>query len=212
MKKNSLARKERFAELRKKFFVFCEGRNTEPGYFSAIKHHYDHVEIHIEKDTGHPQTLLSKAVAVIQGQSPFGKSVRFCKKRGDEVWAVFDYDNRPNVMECICRFKSHGIGVAFSDPCFEVWLILHRQDFDRPGDSHSVQCQLSDIDTKYNRRSKNHEDFGEFMALIEVAEGRAQERFARLQSEGSAWSPPCSSVGHLTKALRTAHSASLRGI
>ena len=38
-------------------------------------------------------------------------------------------------MKC----EEQNVGVARSNPCFELWLILHQQDYDKPEDRHAMQ-------------------------------------------------------------------------
>ena len=51
----------------------------------------------------------------------------------DEVCCVFDVDDRPGekVAEAIAKARKSGLNVALSNPCFELWLLLHLRD--RPG-------------------------------------------------------------------------------
>jgi hypothetical protein len=46
----------------------------------------------------------------------------------DEVWCVFDCDEHPRIPEAMQHARDNGIHVAFSNPCFELWLLLHFQD------------------------------------------------------------------------------------
>src|SRR6185312_4244684 len=49
----------------------------------------------------------------------------------DEFWCVFDVEwpqNHPNLPEAIALAEKHGINMAISNPCFELWLLLHHAD------------------------------------------------------------------------------------
>ena len=52
----------------------------------------------------------------------------------DEVWCVFDMDVQnsdkdfANFDNSIDRAKSLGYNVAYSNDCFELWLLLHYKD------------------------------------------------------------------------------------
>jgi RloB-like protein len=49
----------------------------------------------------------------------------------DEFWCVFDVEwprNHPRLREAIDQARQNSIEVAVSNPCFELWLILHLQD------------------------------------------------------------------------------------
>ncbi|MFF3852975.1 RloB family protein [Micromonospora sp. NPDC002575] len=46
----------------------------------------------------------------------------------DECWCVFDVEwpqNHPYLDEAVRLAARHGIRLAISNPCFELWLILH---------------------------------------------------------------------------------------
>jgi len=48
--------------------------------------------------------------------------------RFDSVWYVFDVDEHPFVPESKQQAKAHAINLAVSNPCFELWFLLHFQD------------------------------------------------------------------------------------
>ncbi len=41
---------------------------------------------------------------------------------------MFDVNAHPNVSQAIIEAEQSGIHVAVSNPCFEVWLVLHFED------------------------------------------------------------------------------------
>jgi hypothetical protein len=47
--------------------------------------------------------------------------------RYDEVWCVFDVDEHPDVPEAKQQAVANEIHLAISNPCFELWLLLHFQ-------------------------------------------------------------------------------------
>ncbi len=49
----------------------------------------------------------------------------------DECWCVFDVEAaqpHPNLEPAVRLAEQNGIRLAISNPCFELWLILHHQD------------------------------------------------------------------------------------
>lgn len=46
----------------------------------------------------------------------------------DQIWCVFDRDEHPNFAKTITLADSHGINLAISNPCLELWFILHFED------------------------------------------------------------------------------------
>jgi hypothetical protein len=45
----------------------------------------------------------------------------------EEVWCVFDRDEHQKIDEALVRARDCKIRVAFSNPCFELWLLLHHE-------------------------------------------------------------------------------------
>ncbi len=46
----------------------------------------------------------------------------------DSIWCFFDRDDHPFIPEALIQARDTNINVAFSDPNFELWLLLHFQD------------------------------------------------------------------------------------
>jgi hypothetical protein len=46
----------------------------------------------------------------------------------DHVWCVFDVDEHPFVPEAKQQARDNGIEIAVSNPCFELWALLHFRD------------------------------------------------------------------------------------
>ena len=87
--------------------------------------------IEVIPGAGVPRTVAQKAIEYARSHRS-----KDSFEENDQVWAVFDRDEHPNFGDAVVRCKESGIGVARSDPCFELWLILHKRDYDRPCDRH----------------------------------------------------------------------------
>jgi hypothetical protein len=49
----------------------------------------------------------------------------------DEFWCLFDVEwpqNHPRLGEAVQKAECHQVRLAISNPCFELWLILHHED------------------------------------------------------------------------------------
>lgn len=46
----------------------------------------------------------------------------------DEIWCVFDKNTHPDFEKAVLKANTHDIPTAISNPCFELWLLLHYQD------------------------------------------------------------------------------------
>ncbi len=53
---------------------------------------------------------------------------RIASSEVDSYWCVFDVespDTHPYLKEAVIMARDNGIRLAISNPCFEIWLILH---------------------------------------------------------------------------------------
>lgn len=128
---NKLSRHSSGREVSKTLSVFCEGEKTESTYLAALKeasiiHGMKRVRIKIyaKNSRSNPLSLVTAAVGAKEKAAVEGREI-------DEFWCIFDVEwpiNHPNLQEAIALAKSEGIHTAISNPCFELWLILHFQD------------------------------------------------------------------------------------
>jgi hypothetical protein len=203
-----LKRRKPFIAERQRFILICEGEKTEPAYFNALRGQYPGALISIEFVTaaGVPITIKAKVQARMaelrreQRDNPSAKA--------DRIWAVFDRDEHLNVAEAIAGCESAGAQVAYSNPCFEVWLILHYEDFHRSDDHHQVQKHFQKLDPTYDPNGSKTPNCGPLMAEVETAEDRAMNQCKCREEEGMQLGRPSTTVYKLTRAIRAAAEAS----
>ena len=105
--------------------VVCEGE-TESRYVRELCTRLgiaDRVDISVSvlKDPG----LVFEKVA---GRMMFRKTVGSCKV--DETWLVFDRDSHKHFAEaCEWADSVPFVRTAFTNPCFEFWMLLHYKNF-----------------------------------------------------------------------------------
>lgn len=94
-----IRRRQSRREPKKRFFLFCEGKNTEPEYFTALKRTLTGTLIKVETKpgVGVPMTVATEAVEFAQslGLTTKSRRRRNSFEKNDEVWAVFDRDEEP---------------------------------------------------------------------------------------------------------------------
>lgn len=93
----------------------------------------------------------------------------------DEVWCVFDVEwpiNHPELGESIELANRGGLKLAISNPCFELWLILHFQDYRKWVDNKEAIALKGKLDSK--SRGKDL-DFSVYSETISEANDRARE-------------------------------------
>jgi hypothetical protein len=137
MKKNSLRRRGSFREPRARFLIVCEGKVTEPHYFNEIRRiERGIIDLRLVP-AGVPKTVVERAVKLKR------ESARDARRdenlRYDHVWCIFDVDEHPFVPEAKQQANANGIELAVSNPCFELWLLLHFQNQTAHIDRHTVQ-------------------------------------------------------------------------
>jgi hypothetical protein len=67
--------------------------------------------------------------------------------RGDaysEYWCVFDIDEHPNVARALELAASSGVSVCATNPCVELWFLLHFQDQSAAIHRHDAQRKASE--------------------------------------------------------------------
>ena len=109
-------------DTRRVIRVLTEGEITEPEYLTAwTRYNRRHVRLDISDRGMTPKTLVSRAREHVRKNRPM-------KRRApdyDEIWCVFDIDEHPDVPQAIEEARQGGIEIAVSNPCFELWLVLH---------------------------------------------------------------------------------------
>jgi hypothetical protein len=112
-------RRDPTREMRQRFLIVCEG-DTEAVYFDGLKRLRRLTSVVVKAV---PAKTSDPAVAVRQA------SERSETENWDQVWCVFDIEAPPkkSSVPSIDAARAGGLLVAWSNPCFEVWLLLHFQ-------------------------------------------------------------------------------------
>ena len=203
---DKLNRKRDERPPRRLFVLFCEGAKTEPHYFKALERtlDYDRVQMKTVPGVGVPLTIAKTAVdwAADAGLTMRRNRARDPYAAEDQVWAVFDRDEHPQFEEAVRFCEQNGVHVARSNPCFEVWLILHHEDCHKPLTSHQAQKRLQLLCPEYDQNASKTVDAAKLILHIDTAEARAQEHLARRAEERKPFGPTSTTVHLLTQALR----------
>ncbi len=129
--RNSLMRERREAFRDARLIVIAsEGKDTERIYFKALAKEYTNPRVHVhvlersenEQNNSSPEHVL-KQLNDYKSQYEL--------EADDELWLVVDKDRWTEAMlsrvatECSQEVAMH---MALSNPCFELWLLLHMED------------------------------------------------------------------------------------
>lgn len=125
-----LARRGPRREPRRRILVLCEGGETEPGYLRALRAEFRNplIEIVIEGFGEDPKALVERALSMKKDAEREARRRDDDFLRYDEVWCVFDVDDHTRLHDARQQARDHGIELAVSNPCFELWALLHFQD------------------------------------------------------------------------------------
>jgi hypothetical protein len=177
----------------------CEGKNTEPEYFEALASLPEVATIEIVPlpGSGDPSNIVRVADRIRRGQDRLNSF-----EKNDEVWAVFDRDEHPHFDAAKQACQGKKIGLAFSNPCFELWLLLHFTCHNSPDDRHTLQKKLERLDPKYSSTKGKLCDFAALCANVETAEKHADQLLKWRLEEGAVGAAPTTTVHTLTRKLR----------
>lgn len=192
-----LGRRAPTKDPKTKIYIVCEGELTEPQYFAMLARQCSaliRIDLVFQEGAGVPVSILNKAREIIKRPKD-----EFSYR--DQVWAVFDRDEHLGVDQVISEAAA-GILVAYSNPCFELWLILHFPDHDRPDGRHELQRILRSLMPGYDPRKSKQVTFGAVCDGVEDAETRAEAMERRRIEENVPNGNPCSTVYKLTRVIR----------
>jgi hypothetical protein len=130
--------------------IVCEGKETEPNYFGALRQKFrlSTLEIKVVSGKGAPIKVVECAV----------DEKRKLDETQDEVWCVLDTEN-PNenstLRTAIEKARKSKINLAISNPCFEYWYFIHFESSSRPFSNgqemkQALKGHISDYDESLN--------------------------------------------------------------
>lgn len=184
-------------------FIVCEGENTEPEYFDSCIDEYGNglVKLHVVPGAGVPITLVNTAIELrerLKGERQRSKnSYDACFR----VWAVFDRDEHPRVNEALNKARAAGVDVAFSDPCFELWPLLHLLDYGGQDHRHALQARLSAHMPTYDHENGAVIDFALIKENYALASQRADRLLLARERENCPNGRPSTTVGRLVEKI-----------
>lgn len=133
------------------FIIATEGKETEKQYFEDFANFYQNSKVNVKvidkiKEDSDPTAVLNALIS-------FEKEFDFNKKVGDELWIVIDKDAWKDKMlrevAKICQQKDYFL--ALSNPCFELWLLLHIKNL-----NEYSQEELKAIFENVKTKNKTH--------------------------------------------------------
>lgn len=194
------ARRSPWREPKPRILCVCEGAITEPEYLRGFTSHCRNprVEVVVVPGAGVPRTLVERA------RERKREAATDAKRQGDEnlsfdeVWCVHDIDDHPKIDEARVMARDNGIQLAVSNPCFELWLVLHFRD--DPGAQH--RDHLARLLGQFLPGYEKHVEFSRFADGYGEAVRRASRLEELAERDGEPGRNPTSGVWRLTESIR----------
>jgi hypothetical protein len=120
----------------------------------------------------------------------------------DSCWCLFDVEwprHHPNLRQAIDLAQAHGINLAISNPCFELWLVLHHTDHRAFIETDPATKMSQDLDS----RSGKSIEVVDYMPLRHDAVRRARALDRHHMGNGTEFpnDNPSSGMHHFIAAL-----------
>ena len=160
-------------------YLICEGSETEIRYFKRFRTRDCNIDIiPIPSQYKSADKLVQKAGATI-GYSPYYPD------EGDQIWCVFDRDDNTNAMLAKAKQTAikEGYHIAFSNPCFEIWFLLHFNNQTTAVENFDATIKLLKRKGRLEQYEKNTEVYDQLKPLQKTAIDRAKKRVSALQLE-----------------------------
>ncbi|MCP3855454.1 MAG: RloB domain-containing protein [Actinomycetia bacterium] len=120
----------------------------------------------------------------------------------DEIWCAFDTDEHLNMAQAIAEARDAEVKVARSNPCSELWPVLHVEDHNANVHRHDIQRRATDLGLADGKSICGTEAEETLMANTQSAVDRAQHLDDRHGNDGSpAGENPSSGMWRLVEAI-----------
>ncbi|BCB76058.1 RloB family protein [Phytohabitans flavus] len=118
-RRDSSAARQAASQRRHTVLIYCGAVRTEPDYFDGLRKQIrgQTVTIKVRQQGVSPKQLV-QAAAAYRDRKPGSF---------DEVWCVVDVDQF-DIEAAVTEARRNDINLAVSNPCFELWLLLHHAE------------------------------------------------------------------------------------
>lgn len=193
-------RKSAFRDPKPTILVVSEGDVTEPEYIHGLQRAFRNprVTIEVAEEHGVPMTLVRTAKQHKQEAKARATQEKDDNLAYDSVWCVFDVDDHHAIGEAQEMARDNGIRLAISNPCIELWLLLHFQDNPGMHDRAAVKKKLKKHVPEYDK----HVDYSIYMAGYAQAVARASKMDKDAREASEPHRNPTTGVYELTELIR----------
>ena len=141
----SYARKSK-KKIPRRIYIFTEGSVTEPKYFREFIQYFKISQAQVKVIDR--ESTASSPESVIKEMDYYKKSNPF-KTKNDIYCMVIDTDRwGKNLKEAVDDAHQRRYLVALSNPCFEIWLLMHFQDANTILNNANLLMTKTEINTQ----------------------------------------------------------------
>lgn len=162
---------------RERILIYTEGRITEPMYFGPLRREFRGSGRMVEFGPAHGEPLKVVKEAAEHQTRERRHGVPF-----DQVWCVIDVEcPRPHdsLDEALSLARRKNVRCAISNPCFELWLILHFTNCFSYLTTEDACRKLEGLDCGYSRNNKRFR-YDDLRKQRTIAAQRARQLDARV--------------------------------
>jgi hypothetical protein len=152
----------------------------------------------VAPEHGVPKTLVEHAKRYKDRAQAAADQERDDNLVYDSVWCVFDIDKHPAVGEARKMARDNGIDLAISNPCIELWLLLHFSENPGMQDPAAMKKKLK----KYVPAYDKHVDYETYSAGYSQAVARASKMDQLAEEAHEPHRNPTTGVYRLTELIR----------
>ncbi len=200
-KRDSLRRRAADRDAKLRILIVTEGKETEPNYLGNLQHTFKNhgVHIQIQPQGAAPRTLVDVAIRLRDEAEKAATSQADSNLRYDETWIVCDVDEHPGLKQAVQTATRANIRIALSDPCFELWYLLHREKTETRWHRHKLQSHVRKL-IGYNGKLC---PFGRLHSPADYNAAVVRSRQLLAISEATQQRNPSTVVHELTERIRT---------
>lgn len=185
-------------------YIICEGKETETKYFKHFRTRNCLVDIvPISSKYQAAEHLVKHAKSLVQQD--------YYPKDGDQIWCVFDCDDNSDIaLRNAGEYaEKQGYKIAYSNPCFEYWYLLHFMKINSHLNGADEVLRLLQSKGRLEKYEKSLDVFTDLLPHQNEAIQRAKERLDQLYRDNtvilSRNSNPVTTVHELVAYLNSQH-------
>jgi hypothetical protein len=173
---------------------------TEPEYIEGFRvaQGTTTVRVHVVAPGGDPLALVETAASMRDAAEARARRSGDPNEAFDEAWCVFDVDTHERFGQGRRAAEAAGIRVAISNPCFELWLLLHFVSHAAHVSADEVRRRLRRHLPKYDKHVR-YEDFAAGYGNAVQRASELERRHAEIEREGA---NPSTAMHTLTERIR----------